>query len=119
MTTRRIVIGLGALLMLFGLWALLQAHTQVGVCNVSGPAGAGATSGVDSTCVKTLMAYLEGFVHPARYQALASSGKIPASLAAELPTAAEYAGTQFATLAQITKASALCVAKWDSMVGGV
>lgn len=65
------------------------------------------------------LAYLEGFVHPARYQALASSGKIPASLAAELPTAAEYAGTQFATLAQITKASALCVAKWDSMVGGV
>jgi hypothetical protein len=62
MTTKRIVIGLGALLMLFGLWALLQAHTQVGVCTVSGSAGAGATSGIDSTCVKTLMAYLEGFV---------------------------------------------------------
>ncbi|HEY5092488.1 MAG TPA: hypothetical protein VII60_04415 [Acidimicrobiales bacterium] len=62
MTTKRFVIGLGVVLMLFGLWTLLQAHTQVGVCTVSGPAGAGATSGLDSTCVKTLMAYLEGFV---------------------------------------------------------
>lgn len=62
MTTKRIVIGLGTVLMLFGLWALLHAHAQVGVCTVNGPAGAGATSGIDSTCVKTLMAYLEGFV---------------------------------------------------------
>jgi len=62
MTTKRIVIGLGTVLMLFGLWALLHAHAQVGVCTVNGPAGAGATSGIDSTCVQTLMAYLEGFV---------------------------------------------------------
>jgi hypothetical protein len=60
--TKRIVIGLGTVLMLFGLWALLQAHTQVGVCTVSGSAGTGATNGIDATCVKTLMAYLEGFV---------------------------------------------------------
>jgi putative spermidine/putrescine transport system substrate-binding protein len=65
------------------------------------------------------LAYLEGYVHPARYEALVSAGKVPASLSAELPTAAEYAGTQFATLDQITKASALCVANWDKMVGGV
>ena len=65
------------------------------------------------------LAYLEGYVHPARYEALVSAGKVPASLAALLPTAAEYAGTQFATLDQITKASALCVANWDKMVGGV
>jgi hypothetical protein len=62
MTTKRIVIGLGTVLMLFGLWTLLQAHTQVGVCTVSGPGGVAATSGIDSTCVKTLMAYVEGFV---------------------------------------------------------
>src|SRR5664279_2845079 len=62
MTTKRIVIGLGTVLMLFGLWTLLQSHAQVGVCTVSGPASAGATTGIDSTCVKTLMAYLEGFV---------------------------------------------------------
>lgn len=62
MTTKRIVITLGTVLMVFGLWTLLQAHTHVGVCTVSGPHGVGATSGIDSTCVKTLMAYLEGFV---------------------------------------------------------
>jgi putative spermidine/putrescine transport system substrate-binding protein len=63
--------------------------------------------------------YLAGYVHPARYEALVSAGKVPAALSALLPTAAEYAGTQFATLDQITKASALCVANWDKMVGGV
>ncbi len=62
MTTKRIVIGLGAGLMVFGLWTLLQTHAQVGVCTVSTPTGAGAHSGIDSTCVKTLMAYIEGFV---------------------------------------------------------
>ena len=62
MTTKRIVIGLGAVLMLFGLWTLLQAHTHVGVCTVSSAHAVGVTSGIDSTCVKTLMAYLEGFV---------------------------------------------------------
>jgi hypothetical protein len=62
MTTKRIVIGLGTVLMLFGLWTLLQAHTQVGVCTVGGPHSVGATSGIDTTCVKTLMAYVEGFV---------------------------------------------------------
>jgi hypothetical protein len=62
MTTKRIVIGLGIVLMVFGLWTLLQAHTQVGVCTVSAARGASARSGLDSTCVKTLMAYIEGFV---------------------------------------------------------
>jgi hypothetical protein len=62
MTTKRIVIGLGAALMLFGLWTLFQAHGQVGVCTVSGANGTGATNGIDTMCVKTLMAYLEGFV---------------------------------------------------------
>jgi hypothetical protein len=62
MTTKRIVIGLGTVLMLFGLWTLLQAHANVGVCTVSSPTGAAASTGIDSTCVKTLMAYVEGFV---------------------------------------------------------
>jgi putative spermidine/putrescine transport system substrate-binding protein len=68
--------------------------------------------------------YLAGYVHPARYASMLAAGKIPASLIAKLqaagvPTAADYAGAQFATLDQITKASALCVANWDKMVGGV
>lgn len=62
--------------------------------------------------------YLAGYVHPARYNALAAAGKIPSSLAAQLPPASEYQGAQFPTVAQITKASAVAVANWDKMVGG-
>jgi putative spermidine/putrescine transport system substrate-binding protein len=64
------------------------------------------------------LAYLAGYVHPARYDALAAAGKIPASLAAKLPPASEYVGAQFPNVDQITKASAVCVQYWDSMVGG-
>jgi len=63
--------------------------------------------------------YLAGYVHPARYAAMAAAGKIPASLAKDLPPASEYAGLHFPTLAQINKASAIVVANWDKMVGGV
>jgi putative spermidine/putrescine transport system substrate-binding protein len=62
--------------------------------------------------------YLAGYAHPARYTALAAAGKIPASLAALLPAASEYAGVQFPNLDQITKASATVTQYWDSMVGG-
>jgi len=64
------------------------------------------------------LAYLAGYAHPARYTAMAAAGKIPASLAALLPPASDYSGVQFATVDQITKASAIVVANWDSMVGG-
>ena len=63
--------------------------------------------------------YLAGYVHPARYAAMAAAGKIPPSLAKALPPASEYAGLHFPTLAQINKASAVVVANWDKMVGGV
>jgi putative spermidine/putrescine transport system substrate-binding protein len=63
--------------------------------------------------------YLAGYVHPARYTAMAAAGKIPASLAKKLPPASEYAGLRFPTLAQINKASAIVLANWDKMVGGV
>ena len=55
----------------------------------------------------------------ARYEALAAAGKIPASLAKLLPPASEYKGVQFATVEQITKASAVVVKHWDTMVGGM
>lgn len=64
------------------------------------------------------LAYLAGYAHPARYNALAKAGKIPAALAKNLPPASEYAHVQFATVEQIAKASAIVVSKWDSMVGG-
>jgi putative spermidine/putrescine transport system substrate-binding protein len=62
--------------------------------------------------------YLAGYAHPARYEALANAGKIPASLSALLPPASEYVGVQFPNLDQINKASAYVVANWDKMVGG-
>lgn len=62
--------------------------------------------------------YLAGYAHPARYAALAAANKIPASLAALLPSASEYAGVQFPNLDQINKASATVTQFWNSMVGG-
>ena len=65
------------------------------------------------------LAYLKGYAHPARYNALAAAGKIPASLAKLLPPASEYKGVRFATVEQIAKASAVVVKNWDTMVGGM
>jgi hypothetical protein len=62
MTFRRIVIGLGLAAVAFGIWTLVTAHSQVGTCSTSGAAGATAHSGIDSTCVQTLMSYSLGFV---------------------------------------------------------
>jgi putative spermidine/putrescine transport system substrate-binding protein len=61
--------------------------------------------------------YLAGFSHPARYLNLASTGKIPASLAAKLPPASAYASATFATPEQITKAGAVVQAEWGSKMG--
>jgi putative spermidine/putrescine transport system substrate-binding protein len=64
------------------------------------------------------LAYLKGYAHPARYEAMAKAGKIPASLANLLPPASEYTNVHFPTVAQISKAAAIVVKNWDSMVGG-
>ncbi len=61
MTTRRAVIGVGLAVMTFGIWTLARAHSRVGTCTTS--KGLGAThSGIDATCVQTLMSYSLGFV---------------------------------------------------------
>lgn len=61
MTLRKTVIGLGLAAMIFGLWALARVHSQIGTCTAS--YGANATrSGLDTTCVTTLMSYSLGFV---------------------------------------------------------
>jgi len=62
MTMRRIVIGLGLAAMAFGIWTLVRAHSQVGTCSTSNATGAASHSGIDSTCVQTLMSYSLGFV---------------------------------------------------------
>jgi hypothetical protein len=62
MTLKRIVIAVGLAGMAFGIWTLMRAHSQVGTCSTSGAAGATAHSGIDSSCVQTLMSYSLGFV---------------------------------------------------------
>ncbi len=62
MTIRKVVIGVGLAAMAFGIWTLARAHSQVGTCTTSGPASAATHSGIDSTCVQTLMSYSLGFV---------------------------------------------------------
>jgi hypothetical protein len=61
MTLRRVVTGFGLAIMAFGIWTLARAHSQVGTCTTTN--GLGPThSGIDSTCVQTLMSYSLGFV---------------------------------------------------------
>jgi hypothetical protein len=62
MTLKRTVIGLGLAVMAFGIWTLTRAHAQGATCTVSTATGAAARSGLDSTCVKSLMSYSLGFV---------------------------------------------------------
>lgn len=62
MTLRRAVIGIGLALMAFGIWTFTRAHAQVGTCSTSSPTGAAAHSGIDSSCVQTVMSYALGFV---------------------------------------------------------
>ncbi len=62
MTLKRIVIALGLAAMAFGIWTIAKAHSQVGTCTAASPTGAAAHSGIDSTCVQTLMSYSLGFV---------------------------------------------------------
>ncbi|GLV54605.1 iron ABC transporter substrate-binding protein [Dictyobacter sp. S3.2.2.5] len=63
--------------------------------------------------------YLRGYAHPARYQKLQAAGKIPADLAAKLPSADEYKNVKF--VSDTTKLSAATQAlsqNWQSQVLG-
>jgi putative spermidine/putrescine transport system substrate-binding protein len=63
--------------------------------------------------------YLKGYAHPARYQKLASEGKVPADLAAKLPAAEQYANVKFVTdPTKLDAATALLKQNWQSQVLG-
>ena len=63
--------------------------------------------------------YLKGYAHPARYQKLASEGKVPADLAAKLPAAEQYANVKFVTdSTKLDAATALLKQNWQSQVLG-
>lgn len=63
--------------------------------------------------------FLKGYAHPVRYQKLLDAGKIPADLAAKLPSADQYKNVQFLTdITKLTTASNALTANWQSQVLG-
>lgn len=63
--------------------------------------------------------FLKGYAHPARYQKLSDAGKIPADLAAKLPSPSEYANVKFVSdINKLTAASNALTANWQSQVLG-
>jgi len=60
---------------------------------------------------------LKGFVHPARFNALAKKNKLPKTLLNALPAASIYAKAKFASVAQQTAAKAVIAQQWPSKVG--
>jgi putative spermidine/putrescine transport system substrate-binding protein len=61
--------------------------------------------------------WLKGYCHPVRYNALAAAGKIPAEVAAKLPSAEAYAHAVFPTLAEQEAAKGVITGNWDKQVG--
>jgi putative spermidine/putrescine transport system substrate-binding protein len=63
--------------------------------------------------------YLKGYAHPARYQKLVSTGKIPADLAAKLPSAEQYNHVKFVNnMQQLNTATTTINNNWQSQVLG-
>jgi putative spermidine/putrescine transport system substrate-binding protein len=63
--------------------------------------------------------YLKGYAHPVRYQTLVNQGKVPASLAAKLPSAESYKIVKFVTdTTQLNNATNTINKNWQSQVLG-
>jgi putative spermidine/putrescine transport system substrate-binding protein len=63
--------------------------------------------------------FLKGYAHPARYQKLVSTGKVPADLAAKLPAAEQYASVKFVTdVSKLTTAANVLTQNWSTQVLG-
>ena len=63
------------------------------------------------------LAWLKGYCHPARFDAMSKAGKIPAELLAKLPPAEAYAAAIFPTLDQQSANKEVVTTGWDKMVG--
>jgi putative spermidine/putrescine transport system substrate-binding protein len=63
------------------------------------------------------LAWLKGYCHPIRFNALATEKKVPADLLSKLPPAAGYAKAVFPTLDDQGKANGVITKSWDSVVG--
>lgn len=62
--------------------------------------------------------FLKGYTHPARYQDLVNSHKVPDALAKRLPPAASYKNVTFASQKQIAAASKVLQEQWGPKVSG-
>ncbi|MCM2399034.1 ABC transporter substrate-binding protein [Rhizobium sp. S95] len=62
-------------------------------------------------------AWLAGYCHPARFNAMSKAGKIPQALLDKLPPAASYEKAYFPTLEEVDANKAAVTAGWDKVVG--
>lgn len=63
------------------------------------------------------LGWLKGYCHPARFNAMAAAGKIPAELMEALPPAESYEAAYFPTLEEVDANKAAVTGGWDSVVG--
>jgi putative spermidine/putrescine transport system substrate-binding protein len=63
------------------------------------------------------LGWLKGYCHPARFNAMAAAGKIPAELLEALPPAASYEAAYFPTLEEVDANKAAVTGGWDAVVG--
>ena len=63
------------------------------------------------------LAWLEGYCHPIRFNALAEAGAIPQDMLDALPPAEAYTKAVFPTIAQQNAAKEVITTGWDSTVG--
>jgi putative spermidine/putrescine transport system substrate-binding protein len=63
------------------------------------------------------LGWLKGYCHPARFNAMAAAGKIPADLLEALPPAESYEAAYFPTLEEVDANKAAVVGGWDAIVG--
>ena len=63
------------------------------------------------------LAWLKGYCHPIRFNAMSKAGKIPADLMAKLPPAENYAKAVFPTLDEQAAYKKTITENWDKVVG--
>ncbi len=63
------------------------------------------------------LGWLKGYCHPARFNAMAAAGKIPADLLEALPPAESYEAAYFPTLDEVDANKAAVTGGWDAVVG--
>jgi putative spermidine/putrescine transport system substrate-binding protein len=63
------------------------------------------------------LGWLKGYCHPARFNAMAAAGKIPADLLAALPPAEAYEAAYFPSLQEQADNKDVVTAGWDAVVG--